>query len=40
MGEKVLIVLEGRSASDAIGMKAAPVDAAIVGIVDTVDLPS
>jgi microcompartment protein CcmK/EutM len=39
VGEKVLIVLEGRSASDAIGMKAAPVDAAIVGIVDVVDLP-
>ncbi len=36
--EKVLIVLEGRAASDAIGKKAAPVDAAIVGIVDTVDL--
>src|SRR3954469_8027192 len=40
VGEKVLIVLEGRSASDAIGQKAAPVDAAIVGIVDSVDLPS
>ena len=40
VGEKVLIVLEGRSASEAIGAKAAPVDAAIVGIVDTVDLPS
>jgi ethanolamine utilization protein EutN len=37
--EKVLIVLEGRAASDAIGKKAAPVDCAIVGIVDTVDLP-
>ena len=36
--EKVLIVLEGRAASDAIGKKAAPVDAAIVGIVDAVDL--
>ena len=36
--EKVLIVLEGRAASDAIGQKGAPVDAAIVGIVDTVDL--
>jgi len=36
--EKVLIVLEGRSASDAIGQKMAPVDAAIVGIVDRVDL--
>ena len=33
--EKVLIVLEGRSASDAIGQKTAPVDAAIVGIVDS-----
>src|SRR4026207_1383659 len=33
--EKVLIVLEGRAASDAIGKKAAPVDCAIVGIVDT-----
>jgi microcompartment protein CcmK/EutM len=39
VGEKVLVVLEGRSASDAIGKKAAPIDAAIVGIVDEVDLP-
>jgi ethanolamine utilization protein EutN len=38
VGDKVLVVLEGRAASDAIGQKAAPVDAAIVGIVDTVDL--
>ncbi len=37
--EKVLIVLEGRAASDAIGQKMAPVDAAIIGIVDSVDLP-
>jgi ethanolamine utilization protein EutN len=36
--EKVLIVLEGRAAGDAIGQKGAPVDAAIVGIVDRVDL--
>ena len=36
--EKVLIVLEGRAAGEALGKKAAPVDAAIVGIVDTVDL--
>jgi microcompartment protein CcmK/EutM len=36
--EKVLIVLEGRAASEAIGAKAAPVDAAIIGIVDRVDL--
>ena len=37
--EKVLVVLEGRAAGEAIGKKAAPVDAAIVGIIDTVDVP-
>jgi len=36
--EKVLIVLEGRAAGEALGKKAAPVDAAIVGIVDTVTI--
>jgi microcompartment protein CcmK/EutM len=36
--EKVLVVLEGRAAGEALGRKAAPVDAAIVGIVDQVDL--
>jgi ethanolamine utilization protein EutN len=36
--EKVLIVLEGRAAGETLGQKLAPVDAAIVGIVDTVDL--
>jgi ethanolamine utilization protein EutN len=35
--EKVLIVLEGRAAGEALGRKAAPVDAAIVGIVDHVE---
>ena len=34
--EKVLIVLEGRAAGEALGTKAAPVDAAIIGIVDEV----
>lgn len=38
--EKVLIVLEGRAAGEALGRKAAPVDAAIVGIIDHVDLGS
>ena len=38
VNEKVLVVLEGRAAGDAIGKKAAPVDAAIVGIVDAVDV--
>jgi ethanolamine utilization protein EutN len=36
--EKVLIVLEGRAAGEALGRKAAPVDAAIVGIIDTVTI--
>ncbi len=36
--EKVLIVLEGRAAGEALGKKAAPVDAAIIGIVDHVDV--
>ena len=34
--EKVLIVLEGRAAGEALNRKAAPVDAAIVGIIDEV----
>jgi ethanolamine utilization protein EutN len=34
--EKVLIVLEGSAAGEAIGKKGAPVDAAIVGIIDQV----
>jgi microcompartment protein CcmK/EutM len=38
VNEKVLIVLEGRAAGEALGRKAAPVDAAIVGIVDHVDV--
>ena len=40
IGEIVLIVQEGRAAVDALGRKGAPVDAAIVGIVDRVDLPA
>ena len=36
--EKVLVVLEGRAAGEALGRKAAPVDAAIIGIVDAVDV--
>lgn len=36
--EKVLVVIEGRAANDAIGAKGAPVDAAIVGIIDYVDV--
>jgi len=36
--EKVLVVLEGRAAGEALGRKAAPVDAAIVGIIDHVEI--
>jgi ethanolamine utilization protein EutN len=36
--EKVLVVLEGRAAGEALGRKAAPVDAAIVGIIDSVTI--
>lgn len=38
VGEKVLIVIEGRAAGAALRRKAAPVDAAIIGIVDRVTL--
>jgi len=40
VGEKVLIVIEGRAAGEALRKKAAPVDAAIIGIVDQVELTS
>jgi ethanolamine utilization protein EutN len=36
--EKVLVVIEGRAAAEAVGRKGTPVDAAIVGIVDSVDI--
>jgi len=37
VGERVLFVIEGKAAGDALGRKGAPVDAAIVGIIDRVD---
>ena len=39
IGEKVLVVIEGKAAGDALGKKAAAVDAAIIGIVDEVHAP-
>ena len=36
--ERVLVVIEGRAAGEALGREAAPVDAAIVGIIDSVDV--
>ena len=38
VGEKVLVVFEGKAAGDALGRKAAAVDAAIVGIVDAIEV--
>ena len=38
VGETVLVVIEGKAAGAAIGRKAAPVDAAIVGIIDRIDV--
>jgi microcompartment protein CcmK/EutM len=38
VGEKVLVVIEGKAAGDALGRKAAAVDAAIIGIVDAVEV--
>ena len=37
VGEKVLVVIEGKAAGDALGKKGAAVDAAIIGIVDAVE---
>jgi microcompartment protein CcmK/EutM len=37
VGERVLVVIEGKAAGDALGRKAAAVDAAVVGIIDTLE---
>ena len=37
VGEKVLVVIEGKAAGQALGRTAAAVDAAIIGIVDAVE---
>lgn len=38
VGDKVLYLIEGKAAQEALGRKAAPVDAAIMGIIDSVTL--
>ena len=38
VNDKVLVVIEGRAAGEALGRKGAPVDAAIIGIIDTVTI--
>ena len=37
VGERVLVVIEGKAAGDALGRKAAAVDAAVIGVIDQVD---
>jgi ethanolamine utilization protein EutN len=37
VGERVLVVIEGKAAGDALGRKAAAVDAAIIVIVDVLE---
>lgn len=36
IGEKVLVVIEGKAAGEALGKRAAAVDAAIIGIIDAI----
>ena len=36
--ERVLLVQEGRAAQEALGRRLAPVDAAVIGIIDAVDV--
>jgi len=38
VSERVIVVLEGRAAGEALGRKLSPVDAAVVGIVDAIDV--
>jgi ethanolamine utilization protein EutN len=40
VSERVLVVVEGRAAGEIVGRKLTPVDAAIIGIVDQVDVES
>ena len=39
VGDRVLLVLDGKAAMQALGRGVAAVDAAILGVIDTVDLP-
>jgi microcompartment protein CcmK/EutM len=39
VGERVLLVTEGYSAMTAVGRPNSPIDAAVIGIIDSIDLP-
>jgi len=38
IGERVLVTTEGFSAMTAVGRPASPIDAAVIGVIDSVDL--
>jgi len=40
IGEKVLLTTDGYAAFSAVGLGPSPIDAAVLGIVDRVDVPS
>ena len=39
IGERVLLTTEGFSAMTAVGRPNSPIDAAVIGVIDSVDLP-
>jgi ethanolamine utilization protein EutN len=39
VGDRVLLVTEGFSAMTAVGRPNSPIDMAVIGVIDTVDLP-
>ena len=38
VGDRVLLVLEGFSAMTAVGRPGSPIDAAVIGVIDAIDL--
>ena len=40
VGDRVLVAMEGYSAMTSVGQRNVPISTAIIGIIDTVDLPS
>jgi ethanolamine utilization protein EutN len=38
LGDRVLLIMDGYAASTALGLKLAPIDAAVVGIIDRIEL--
>jgi len=40
IGDRVLIVTEGFSAMTAVGRPNSPIDTAVIGVIDSIDLPA